>query len=95
MDPLFIVAGVAMLVVLFGVLCTAGAFLIFFALIAEVGPSRTTLITYVNPAVAVLLGILVLGEPFTLDIAIGFPLVLLGSWLATRRTPLIESEPHA
>ncbi|MBK9740474.1 MAG: DMT family transporter [Actinobacteria bacterium] len=82
-------------VVLLGALCTAGAFLIFFALIAEVGPSRTTLITYVNPAVAVLLGILVLGEPFTLGIAIGFPLVLLGSWLATRRAPLVESEPHA
>lgn len=82
-------------VLLLGALCTAAAFLIFFALIAEVGPSRTTLITYVNPAVAVVLGIAVLGEPFTLGIAIGFPLVLLGSWLATRRAPAIESEPHA
>ena len=81
--------------ILLGALCTALAFLIFFALIAEVGPSRTTLITYVNPAVAVLLGILVLGEPITLGIAIGFPLVLLGSWLATRRAPAVESEPHA
>lgn len=82
-------------VLLLGALCTAAAFLIFFALIAEVGPSRTTLITYVNPAVAVILGIAVLGEPFTLGIAIGFPLVLLGSWLATRRAPAVESEPHA
>ena len=82
-------------VALLGVLCTAIAFLIFFALIAEVGPSRTTLITYVNPAVAVLLGILVLGEPLTLGLAIGFPLVLLGSWLATRKGPTVESEPHA
>lgn len=82
-------------VLLLGALCTAAAFIIFFALIAEVGPSRTTLITYVNPAVAVVLGIAVLGEPFTLGIAIGFPLVLLGSWLATRRAPAIESEPHA
>ena len=82
-------------VALLGVLCTAVAFLIFFALIAEVGPSRTTLITYVNPAVAVLLGILVLGEPLTLGLAIGFPLVLLGSWLATRKGPTVESEPHA
>jgi drug/metabolite transporter (DMT)-like permease len=82
-------------VVLLGVLCTAIAFLVFFALIAEVGPSRTTLITYVNPAVAVLLGIVVLGEPLTLGLAIGFPLVLLGSWLATRRGPALETEPHA
>ncbi len=81
-------------VVLLGVLCTAVAFIIFFALIAEVGPSRTTLITYVNPAVAVVLGIVILDEPFTLGIAVGFPLVLLGSWLATRRAPAIESEPH-
>jgi drug/metabolite transporter (DMT)-like permease len=82
-------------VILLGALCTAAAFIIFFALIAEVGPSRTTLITYVNPAVAVVLGIVILDEPFTLGIAIGFPLVLLGSWLATRRSPAIESEPHA
>ncbi|MDP1877144.1 MAG: DMT family transporter [Actinomycetota bacterium] len=82
-------------VVLLGALCTAAAFMIFFALIAEVGPSRTTLITYVNPAVAVVLGIVILDEPMTLGIAIGFPLVLLGSWLATRRAPALESEPHA
>lgn len=77
-----------------GAVCTALAFLIFFALIAEVGPSRTTLITYVNPAVAVVLGIAILGEPITLGIVIGFPLVLLGSYLATRRAPTLESEPH-
>ncbi|EFK97293.1 integral membrane protein [sediment metagenome] len=82
-------------IALLGVLCTAIAFVIFFALVREVGPSRTTLITYVNPAVAVVLGIVILDEPFTLGIAIGFPLVLLGSWLATRRSPAIESEPHA
>ena len=82
-------------VVLLGAVCTAVAFIIFFALIAEVGPSRTTLITYVNPAVAVVLGILILDEPITLGIAIGFPLVLLGSYLATRRGPAVESEPHA
>ena len=79
---------------LLGALCTAGAFVIFFALIGEVGPSRTTLITYVNPAVAVALGIAILNEPFTLGIAIGFPLVLLGSYLATRHGNPVESEPH-
>jgi len=82
-------------VAILGSLCTAIAFLGFFALIKEVGPSRSTLITYINPAVAVILGILVLSEPLTLGLAIGFPLVLLGSWLATRRAPALESEPHA
>jgi drug/metabolite transporter (DMT)-like permease len=67
--------------------CTAAGFLVFFALIAEVGPARATVITYVNPAVAILLGVVVLGERFTLGMAIGFPLVLIGSVLATRRAP--------
>jgi drug/metabolite transporter (DMT)-like permease len=63
--------------------CTALAFVLFFELIVEVGPSRSTVITYLNPAVAILLGVLVLGEPFTWGIAVGFPLILFGSWLAT------------
>ena len=68
-----------------GVLCTAVAFLIFFALIAEVGPVRAVVITYFNPAVALLLGVLLLKEPLTLGDAIGFALILCGSLLATRR----------
>ena len=64
-------------------ICSALAFLLFFALIAEVGPSRSTIITYVNPAVAVLLGVVLLGEPVTAGIVIGFPLILAGSVLAT------------
>ena len=67
--------------------CTALAFVLFFELIVEVGPARSTVITYVNPAVAVLLGVAVLGEPFTWGIALGFPLILLGSWLATGAPP--------
>jgi drug/metabolite transporter (DMT)-like permease len=70
-----------------GIVCSALAFLLFFALIAEVGPTRATVITYVNPAVALLLGVLVLSEPLTLGLLVGFPLVLLGSALATRRVP--------
>lgn len=76
-----------------GVVCSALAFIVFFALIGEVGAARTTLITYINPVVAVLLGIAVLGEPFTIGMAIGFPLILAGSYLATRRAPAVESEP--
>jgi len=67
-------------------LCTAVAFLVFFALIAEAGPARATVITYINPAVAILLGVLVLHERFTVGIAIGFPLVIAGSFLATARS---------
>jgi drug/metabolite transporter (DMT)-like permease len=68
-----------------GVLCTAAAFIVFFALIAEVGPARATVITYVNPAVAIILGAIVLDEPLTKGMAIGFPLVILGSFLGTMR----------
>ncbi|MDX6246545.1 MAG: hypothetical protein QOE76_4268 [Frankiales bacterium] len=68
-----------------GALCTAAAFLVFFALIAEVGPQRATVITYLNPAVALALGVSLRGEPFTTGMAIGFPLVLLGCWLGTGR----------
>jgi drug/metabolite transporter (DMT)-like permease len=68
-----------------GVVCTAAAFLLFFLLIAEVGPVRSTIITFVNPAVAVLLGMIVLGEPFTAGIAVGFPLIIAGCWLSTRK----------
>jgi len=70
-----------------GVLCTAAAFLAFFALIAQVGPARATVITYINPAVAIVLGALVLHEPLTTGMMIGFPLVLLGSYLGTTRSP--------
>lgn len=65
------------------VVCSALAFVLFFALIREVGPSRATVITYVNPLVAVLLGVVLLGEPFTLGLAVGMPLILLGSVLGT------------
>lgn len=64
------------------VLCTAVAFMVFFALIARVGPVRAPLFTYVNPIVAILLGVLILGEDLTLGLVIGFPLVILGCWLA-------------
>lgn len=73
-------------VAILGVLCTAVAFLLFFALIAAAGPARSTLITYVNPAVALILGLIFLREPLTLGLLIGFPLVLVGSYLATRRS---------
>lgn len=66
--------------------CTGVAFLIYFALIAEVGPARATVITYVNPAVAVVLGVTILHERFSVGLAFGVPLVLLGSFLGTGGT---------
>ena len=66
------------------VVCTAVAFLAFFALIAEAGPARATVITYVNPAVAVVLGVLVLGERLTVTMGVAFAAILGGSVLATR-----------
>jgi drug/metabolite transporter (DMT)-like permease len=66
------------------VVCTALAFVVFFELIAEIGPSRATVITYLNPAVALLLGVAILDEAFTVATAVGFTLILAGSVLATR-----------
>jgi drug/metabolite transporter (DMT)-like permease len=80
-------ARVLVAVGLLGVVCTAIAFLLFFALIAEVGSVRATVITYVNPAVALALGVALLGEPLTVGAGVGFMLILLGLFLATRRGP--------
>ncbi|MDQ6898698.1 MAG: DMT family transporter [Candidatus Dormibacteraeota bacterium] len=66
--------------------CTAVAFLLFFALITEIGPVRSSVITYINPAVAALLGVFALGETFTLGMGAGFVLVVCGAALATSRT---------
>ncbi len=74
-------------ILLLALICTAAAFLVFAALINEIGPVRATVITYVNPAVAAVLGVLILDETFTLAMAAGFALVILGSTLATRRPP--------
>jgi drug/metabolite transporter (DMT)-like permease len=79
--PVSVLASVAVL----AVVCTALGFLLFFALVAEIGPVRATVITYVNPAVAAVLGVIVLRERFTAGMAVGFVLVVLGSILATRR----------
>lgn len=77
--------GVVGSVAVLSVVCTAIAFLLFFRLIAEIGPVRATVITYVNPAVAAILGVSVLHENLTVGMLLGFVLVLAGSVLATRR----------
>jgi drug/metabolite transporter (DMT)-like permease len=80
-------------VLVLSVLCTAVAFLMLFGLVAEVGPVRTTVITYVNPAVAVVAGVLLLHEPFGPATAVGFALVVAGSVLATRSRRVPAPEP--
>ncbi len=75
------------------VVCTALAFLLFFALIREVGPVRATVITYVNPAVAGVAGIALLDEHLTAGMVLGFVLVLVGSIIATGRGPEPVPEP--
>jgi drug/metabolite transporter (DMT)-like permease len=85
---------VVIAVVVLAVVCTAAAFLVFAALIDEIGPVRATVITYVNPAVAAILGVLVLHETLTPAMALGFALVIAGSTLATRRwTPDADPVP--
>jgi drug/metabolite transporter (DMT)-like permease len=91
--PAHIPASAAWSVVGLGVLCTAAAFLAFFALIAEAGPARALVVTYINPAVAIVLGAIVLSEPLTFGMLIGFPLVIVGSILGTSRSRAeIEAE---
>ena len=79
-------------VLVLAVVCTALAFVLFFALIAAIGPVRATVFTYINPAVAAVVGVIVLHENFTAGMAIGFVLVLAGSALATRRPARLESQ---
>ena len=66
-----------------GLICSALAFLLFFRLITEIGPSRATVITYVNPIVALALGVAILGEHVTAGAVAGLLLILAGSWLST------------
>ncbi len=71
--------------------CTVLAFILFFDLIREVGPARSTVVMYINPLVAVLLGVALMGEPFTLGIAVGLPLIIVGSVLGT--APSLKAAP--
>ena len=66
-----------------GVFCTAAAFVIFAVLIREAGTSRATVITYVNPVIAVALGVTLLGERPGAGAVAGLLLILAGSWLST------------
>ncbi len=66
-----------------GVICTAVGLVVFFELIAEAGPNRAAIITYLNPPVAVVIGMLVLDEHLGIMSLVGLLLILGGSWLST------------
>jgi drug/metabolite transporter (DMT)-like permease len=68
-----------------GVVCSAVAFWLFFELIREIGSARATLITYPNTAIAIVIGILFLSEPLTPGMILGFPMVLIGSYFASKK----------
>jgi drug/metabolite transporter (DMT)-like permease len=76
----------ALSLIALGIFSTAFAFILFFKLIEEIGPARGSLVTYVNTAVAVVLGVIILKEPLTIGIVIGLPLVLIGSYLASKKS---------
>jgi drug/metabolite transporter (DMT)-like permease len=69
-----------------GVFSTGIAFAVFFTVMAEIGPTRASLVTYMNTAFAVVLGVIILNEPLTVGILVGLPLVLIGSYLASRKS---------
>ncbi len=87
-------------VIILGLVCTAAAFVMLFALVGMIGPVRATAITYVNPAVAIVVGVIFLDERVTTWTLLGFGLVLAGSFLLTRGpaesgggAPQLEDEP--
>ncbi|MDQ0602281.1 drug/metabolite transporter (DMT)-like permease [Streptomyces canus] len=86
-------ASVVLALVGLGVICTAVAFVAFLELIKEVGPTRSTVITYVNPAVAVAAGVLFLDEKLTVGVGASFALILAGSVLATAAGPARDEGP--
>ncbi len=87
-------ASVTWSVILLIAVPTIMGMLAFFALIVEAGPARSTVVTYVNPAIAVLLGVLLLNEPLTAGLLIGFPMIIIGSILGTSTEELPELDVH-
>jgi len=73
------------------VVCTAGAFLTFFALIKESGPSRSVVVVYSNTAIAVMLGVAFLHETLTLGILLGFPFIVAGSYFGTSKSAALSN----
>jgi drug/metabolite transporter (DMT)-like permease len=82
-------------VVVLGVVCTAIALVVFFILLTEAGPSRASVITYINPVVAVSLGVVFLGESLGAASVAGLVLILAGSYVSTRGARRAPEPPGA
>jgi hypothetical protein len=92
--------GAASAVTALGLVGTGLAFWIFYTLIATVGPARASLVAYVAPGFAVVYGVTLLGERFTVGTAAGLVLIVAGSWLAAegglprrRQVPARDASP--
>jgi drug/metabolite transporter (DMT)-like permease len=81
-------------VAVLGLLCTALALLLYFWLISEAGAARASVVAYINPAIAALLGVVALNEPFGVNAALGLGMILLGSWLATHKPSSAHVSPQ-
>jgi drug/metabolite transporter (DMT)-like permease len=84
-------------VIVLGIACTAIALVVFFVLLTEAGPSRASVITYINPVVAVALGVSFLDESLGAASVAGLVLILAGSFVSTRagdREPALVGEDH-
>lgn len=90
--PTNLVASAVWSVLGLAVLATAGGFLVMFALVAKAGAARATVVTYLNTVVAIVLGVVLLSEPLTTGILVGFPLVILGAVLATSKARATDTE---
>ena len=97
---LFLLAGIALpgagafaSVVVLGLLCTALALVLMAILIDAAGPARASIITYINPVIALALGVAFLGESPGAGALVGLALILVGSWLSTRKEPRIDAAP--
>jgi drug/metabolite transporter (DMT)-like permease len=74
-------------IVVLGLVCTALALVLMAILIQEAGPSRASIITYINPVIALALGVIFLAESPGPGSLVGLALILVGSWFSTRPAP--------
>jgi drug/metabolite transporter (DMT)-like permease len=85
-SPQFNATTVASVLIL-GLIGTGFAYVLNYQIITREGATVASTVTYLLPVVAIILGVLVLGERITLVIVAGIALVLLGVWLARKRQP--------
>ena len=91
-------AGPLAAVIALGLFGTGAAFVVFYWLIAKVGPARTMLVSYIAPGFAVVYGAVFLAEPITAGKVVGLAAVVFGSWLGAggrARRPAAVSEAAA